>query len=165
MKTWNLVVLFISTLTLTAQGAMQVSPFELPMANGKSANELFKSSDHPNTVYVIENYFYGCPYCRENAENVNELADAYKNDPRVVVLDVGIDKMDSLYEAWVKKFEPNHPVLKDPKRVIAKQLKVTGYPTAVILDQNLNVVFRTTGVWEESTIAEMMRKIDSLLAQ
>lgn len=151
-------------LTWMSVSAMALTPFELQWMNHESPGTLYKSSEHANPVLVIEAFFDNCPYCDDNAPNVDALAEEYANEPRVQVLDVGRDTVDSEYENWIAKHHPNHPVLKDAERFVLKQLAVTGYPTTAVVDCNGNVLYRTTSVWSASKKAQIRAAIAKGLA-
>lgn len=139
-----------------------VLPFDLPVMNGE-VGEIFKSEDHPNAVFVIENYFYDCPYCHQNAPNVDALAEHFSNNPRVIVLDVGVDKKDSQYSAWISKHQPNHLVLKDANRELAKKLGTSGYPSAYVIDCQGKIVKKVTGAWSNSSKEKMKEAVNQAL--
>ena len=141
--------------------SVSVSPWELPWMNAGSG-AIYKSIEHPG-VTVVENYFRTCSYCNENAPNVDELATKYADNQMVHVLDVGIDRYDRDYQAWVSAHNPNHPVIKDAQRTLTGQLGTTGYPSTYVLDCNNNVVYKSTGVWSENTKAELKNAIDQSL--
>ena len=138
-----------------------VKPFALRVMNG---NGLYESAKQTNAVYVLENYFLDCIYCNQNAPNVDELADFYKNDNRVQVLDLGIDRTDMQYTEWIRRHRPNHPVLNDGARVVTKQLGTTSYPTVNVVNGAGVVLFKSTGVWSGSTKARLHAVIDQALA-
>lgn len=148
--------------TLVSLPLFAINPFELPLMNGEPG-AVYKTADHPGSIFVIENYFYNCPFCQRNASNVNALQERFKDDARVQILDIGIDRKVSLYEKWIANFKPNHPVLMDSKASIARQLRVTGYPTTVILDSNLNVIYRAMGEWSDEEFDTLVEKIEALL--
>lgn len=131
-----------------------ILPFELP----EFAGPLYRSSEHPNSVFVIEAYFNTCPHCNENADNVNELAAEY---PQVQVLDVGIDKKDSDYQKWVQKHNPNHPVLMDGSKQLIKKLGTTGYPSTYVISGDGEVIFQTSGVWSNATKRKIREALES----
>jgi hypothetical protein len=66
--------LFFALTTLLAVDAMAlaVTPFELPQMNHDTVGTLYKSADHKSGVFVVEAYFLNCPYCNDNAENVDD---------------------------------------------------------------------------------------------
>lgn len=103
-----------------------------------------------NTVTVVEMYFNTCPYCDDNAPNVDALAEQYGGSPRVQVVDVGIDRNDSSYQSWISRHNPNHPVLKDDQRKVANALGTTSYPSTYVLDCEGNVLYKSVGVWTKA---------------
>lgn len=137
-------------------------PFSLPVMNGE-VGEVFSSQDHPNAVFVIENYFYNCPYCHQNAPNVDAVAEHFASNPRVIVLDVGVDKKDSDYAAWISKHQPNHLVLKDANRELAKKLGTSGYPSAYVLDCQGKIVKKVTGAWSNSSKEKIKEAVNQAL--
>lgn len=147
-------------LGISAFGFAGIQPFELRIMNPTSseAGAVYKSIDHPNAIYVFENYFLNCPYCNDNAPNVDRLAEEFKDEPRVQVLDLGIDRTDAEYEEWIRRHRPNHPVLNDGARVLTRQLGTSRYPTAYVVKSG-EVIFKTTGVWSPQTF----ERIRSLL--
>ncbi len=142
-----------------------VTPFSLPwMNNTTGASTNYSSTDHPNTVFVVEAYFLNCPYCNDNAPNVDDLSSKYASEPRVQVLDVGVDRSASQYATWIQRHNPNHPVLMDAKRALIGQLGTSGYPSTYVIDCHYNVVKSTSGLWGSSTENSLMKAIDNALA-
>ena len=140
-------------LTLTSSMAFADSiqlPFSLPWMNSTTHGSSFNSADHPNGVFVIEAYFLGCPYCNDNATNVDALATKFASEPRVSVLDVGVDRSESQYQQWIERHNPNHPVLNDGSQKLIGQLGTSGFPSTYVVDCKGNVVTSTTGQWGSS---------------
>lgn len=133
----------------------KVSPFSLPQMNHANVGTLYNSAEKPNAVFVVETYFLNCPYCNDNAPNVEDFAEKYQDDPRVQVLDVGVDKTVAQYESWIRRHSPNHPVLNDGNRILVRQLGTTGYPSTYVLDCRGNVLTSTSGVWSASKLAQI----------
>ena len=143
--------------------AITISPFELhDMNNG---GKIYKSQIQAKKVTVIEAYFVGCPYCNENAPLVNALASKYSSNPKVQVLDVGVDKDDADYEEWIARHHPNHPVLKDSHKKLIKELGTTGYPSAYVIDASGNVYYESGGVWGPEEEDGLTHAIDELLSR
>ncbi len=143
--------------------AVTVQPFTLPQMNAEVPGTLYSSEQQSCPVFVLENYFLNCPYCNDNAPNVDDLAEEFKDNKFVAVLDIGIDKSDSQYEEWIRRHHPNHPVLKDAKKTLTNQLGTSGYPSTYVLDFEGKVVLKTSGVWSSATKAKIRNKIKSLL--
>jgi len=128
--------------------ALSVLPFELPQMNHPDGvGTMFKTE--PNSVLVVESYFNTCPYCNYNAENVDQLAEEYKDHNRVQIVDLGVDKKDSDYQKWIAKHSPNHPVLKDANRAITSKLGTKSYPTTYVIACNGEVMHKVVGQWKD----------------
>lgn len=123
----------------------------------------YASEEYLDAVWVIETFFLGCPYCNDNAPRVNALKNYFQNDERVQILDIGIDKDDSSYTEWIRRHKPNHPVLKDSSRQLVKQLGTSVYPSTYVLDKNLNVVFKSTGVWSAKVEAQVKDAVEKAI--
>lgn len=145
---------------LFASTAFGVDTFELPWVNNAVTDLKYKSADHPNGVFVVEAYFLGCPYCNDNAPNVNALADKYRKEPRVQVLDVSRDCRASDYRTWISRHKPNHPVLNDCSKKLIGQLGTRYYPSVYVIDCHGDVVYDHVGVWN----GEVKREIDQVIS-
>ncbi len=141
-----------------------VQPFSLPLMNASSGSSTsYTSTEHPNSVFVIETYFLNCPYCNDNAPNVDNLAAKYQSSPRVQVLDVGIDTSTSDYATWIDRHHPNHPVIMDAARKLIGQLGTSVYPSTYVIDCRYNVVKSTTGEWSGATETALTSAIDTAI--
>lgn len=160
MKT--LIGLFVLVTSATSFG---ITSFSLPQMNHAVPGTLYNSADHKDAVFLVEAYFLNCPYCNDNAPNVDALADSFANEPRVQVLDVGIDRNDSQYKTWIQKHKPNHPVLKDASRTLIRQLGTSGYPSSYLIDCNGKVRHQTSGVWSMAKETGFKDKIAEVLKE
>lgn len=143
-----------------------VQHFQLPWMNPQNENQTtYNSQEYLDAVWVIETYFLDCPYCNDNAPRVNELKNYFQNDERVQILDVGIDKDTSAYAEWIRRHKPNHPVLKDSTRQLVKQLGTSVYPSTYVLDKNLKVVFKSSGVWGSKTEAQIKDAVEKAIGK
>lgn len=142
-----------------------VNPWSLRWFNAPQTGTMYNSADHLGAVFVLESFFQTCSYCNENAPNVDALATAYKDDARVQILDIGIDKTDRSYQLWVSQHNPNHPVLMDTAKTLTNQLGTTGYPSTYVLDCTMKVLYKSTGVWDSATKKELKDQIDGLLVK
>jgi peroxiredoxin len=145
--------------------ATTITPFSLPQMNSEPAGQMFNSADYSGRAWLIENYFNSCSYCNENAPKVNDLAAFYKDNPRVVFIDLGIDRQDSQYQSWISKHKPNHPVLKDSSRTVSGELGTQGYPTSYVMNCRMEIIWSHEGTWDDQgTIDEIKAKIDEALS-
>lgn len=147
--------------------AKTITPFELQWMNHENRTTTYKSSEPTGKVHIIETYFLNCPYCNDNAPNVDEMAEHYANEPRVQVLDVGRDCREVDYDTWIEKHNPNHPVLNDCKQVVIKQLNAGNpkpkYPTVFVTDCKGTVHFERIGVWSPSTKSSIRAAVTKAL--
>jgi len=158
----NLLAIFLSFGLFSSQ-ALAIEHFELPWMNHELRGEIYRTTDHPNGVFVIEAYFIGCPACNHNVPNVKDLAQDYEAEPRVQILDVGRDCRDSDYVRWIQRHNPPYPVLNDCQRQVIGALNVRAYPTTVVLNCHGEEVYRTVGVWNHSARNQIRAAINGAL--
>ncbi len=121
----------------------------MPWANNNE-REVFNFSEHTNGVFVVEGYFYSCPYCQDNAKNVNDLAEEYRDETRVTVLDVAhVRDNSSKIRAWIRKHNPNHPVVSDQVGLLGA-LGISRFPTVKVINCEGDILYTGTGVWNSS---------------
>ena len=161
MKFLALIAMLISTSVM----AKTLPPFSLPQMNATPVGTMFDSENNHGRVWLIENYYNACSYCNANAPMVNSLADFYKDNTRILFVDLGIDRTDNLYQSWISKHSPNHPVLKDASRVVTNVLGTQGYPTSYIISCNMEILWSHEGSWDASTVDEIKSKIASALTE
>lgn len=161
MKNWVAIMGFMCGLAM----AQSVNPFELQWMNAPAAGKVtFKSPNFRDSVFVMENYFNGCHFCHENAPNVDRLAQEFVNEPRVWVLDVGTDRSDSQYDAWIQAHSPNHPVLKDGNRVVTYQLGTSSFPSAYVIDCEGQITADVRGHgWDSFDYAYLVQAVHDAL--
>jgi hypothetical protein len=142
---------------------LAVAPFSLKQMNGDNVGQMYNSSSHPNGVFLLEGFFNGCPYCHDNAPLIDEIAEAFKDEPRVQVLDIGRDCRESDYRSWIARHNPNHPVLRDCDQLLLSQLGISGYPTSVIADCSGKEVYRKVGSMQARDVAAAKAAITKAL--
>lgn len=162
----RLINVFASLLLMASTSAFAISDFNLTWFNRTSDQpQTFNSADYKNTVFILEVYQLNCAPCNSNEPNVKALADFYKSNDKVKVLDLGIDQDLNSYTKWIARHQQNHPVLIDTGRTVAQQLGVQLTPTAYLLDCNKNVKWQHTGEWSAHQIAEIKGIVTSLATQ
>ena len=138
-------------------------PFELPWMNHPEAGKIYRSSDYPGSVFVFETYFLQCPYCNQNAVNVENLATAFAGDDRVQVLDLGRDTRGSDYDQWIARHNPRHPVLKDASRVLLNKFGTRLFPTTYVLNCRGELALMNEGLWSPGYKDQLVSQIRTLL--
>ena len=153
-------LLVVGFLALSSQ-ALAGSVYQLDWMNHseRPGTEKLTLGQANNKVYVVEAWFNGCPYCHENAPNVDALATTLASNSQITVIDLGRDRRTSDYTSWINRHHPNHPVVRDgDSQSLLSQLQVSGYPTTVVLDCNLQVKMTKVGTWEEGDAEELAAK-------
>ena len=122
-------------------------------------------SEHKNSVFVFESFADFCGGCHENAPNVDEFATEFATNPRVQVLDLGLDQVDSAYQAWVGRHHPNHPVLQDTARKVFNALRTDNLiPQVFIVNCRGEMVGNHIGEWDEAVKTKLRGDIAAALA-
>lgn len=146
--------------------AQEVDPARVafPWKNGPARDSVYRFTDHPNVVHVLEAFTTGCGSCGENAPAVEALAAEYAGNPRVAFLDMGLDQREVDYLRWIDAHHPQHPVVMDRDRKIFSGLKVTNdTPQAFVLDCKGRRVGTVDGYWHEAALATLRQAIADAL--
>jgi thiol-disulfide isomerase/thioredoxin len=112
-------------------------------------------------VVVINFWFTTCPPCKKERPYLNKIVDDYKSDSNIIFLAIALDPKEKLI-TYLKENEFKYKIIPDG-RPIADDLKVSGYPTQLILDKEGKVAFHTvsyyyvTDYWMRKTIEELRR--------
>lgn len=159
--------LFLASLLLAAAGVAQAASvptnLEFPLKNG-AAGEVYKMADHPNSVFVFEAFGLNCPYCNDNAPNLDKLTNDYKSNPRVQVLDLGLDSQASYYVEWIRRHKPNHPVVQDVSRRVFGALSTEGsIPQVFVANCKGALVGKYVGSWDSSAARYVRGLVDKAL--
>jgi hypothetical protein len=153
----------IVTLAAAQSFAASIPPSSFPVKNGDSG-QVYNMADHPNTVHVFESYGLNCVYCNQNAPAVDRLADEFKSNPRVRVMDLGVDRNDSDYAEWIRRHHPNHLVAQDVNRKVYNALHTeNGIPQAFVVDCKGTMHGNIVGAWDSSAEQRIRQLIASAL--
>ena len=138
--------------------------FQLPIFDGDGNSQIYDSRDHPEGIFVLNFYAYHCCYSKANTSNFINTEAEYASEDRVHVLDIGLDRDDTLYARWQSHFDPQYPILMDKTSILFNRFKsANGIPLNVVADCNLNPVFASRGPLNDSGLKEMKNAIDQLL--
>jgi len=159
--------LFISSLLLgmaSIASAASIPMMEFPLMNG-TPGQTYKMSDVKNGVFVFEAFRLSCSYCNTNAPNVDQLADEYRDNARVQVIDLGLDQGDFEYSEWNRIHNPNHPVVKDVGFKAYSALKTQNLiPQVFIVNCRGERVGVHAGTWDNAANAQIRQHIATALA-
>lgn len=110
-------------------------------------------------VIVINFWFTTCPPCRAERPYLNKIVDDYKSDSNIVFLAIALDPKERLRN-YLKENEFKYNVIPEGRQIV-EDLKVTSYPTQLILDKEGKVAFHAvsyyfvTDYWMRKTIDEL----------
>jgi len=147
-----------------AAEAASIPMYDLPLKSGP-AGSVYKMSEHPNSVFVFEAFQLSCVYCNRNAVNVNNLADAFADNERVQILDLGLDTSDDAYARWIAQHAPNHPVVQDVGAKIYRALRTTNsIPQVFIVNCRGELTASHVGEWSAGIVGQVKAEINQALA-
>jgi len=109
----------------------------------------FKLKDLEGKVVVLNFWFIGCPPCRMELPELNELALSYANDPDVVFIAIGLDEKSDIRN-FIKDYPLAYHIVEDG-RMYADLYRLNLYPTNVVLDKEGKVRFHSTSYYPNNT--------------
>ena len=109
-------------------------------------------------VVVMNFWFIGCKPCLQEIPELNELVEKY-HGKEVVFLGFALDKKSRL-ETFLKKKPFNYNII--PGSKLDSSYEVYGYPTHVVINQNSEIVWRTTGL-SPITVSTLDNTIEGLI--
>lgn len=137
----------------------QAAPANFQLHDERAIGGIYDSNAYLGKPMVIEFYFNGCIYCNQNVVNYERLVTA--NYPlKAEFVSVSIDDDRGEYDSWIRKYHPVTPLLNGSDTVLADFFGIRSYPTAVVLDKEHNLLFRTVGVWTQAVQARIQRAIE-----
>ena len=109
-------------------------------------------------VIVMNFWFIGCKPCLQEIPELNELVEKY-HGKEVVFLGFALDKKSRL-ETFLKKKPFNYNII--PGSKLDNSYEVYGYPTHVVINQNSEIVWRTSGL-SSITVSMLDNTIEGLI--
>ena len=109
-------------------------------------------------VIVMNFWFIGCKPCQQEIPELNELVEKYHRK-EVVFLGFALDKKSRL-ETFLKKKPFNYNII--PGSKLDSSYEVYGYPTHVVINQNSEIVWRTSGL-SPITVSMLDNTIEGLI--
>jgi len=129
--------------------------------------EAVSSADYAGSVYVVNFWYAGCPPCRLEAPDLEQLSQDYA-EQGVDFLGVNTYDQADTSLAFARKFDVTYPSIIDANDV-AVQFAFSGsvapnaVPTTLVLDREGRVAARWSGLISEPSILESM--IDRVLEE
>ncbi len=106
--------------------------FRLPMSDGQPV-----TVRSPAVLFFFTSW---CGYCKQVMPEFKQIAArARAQGWRVYGIDVGEGPQKA--NQVIQQFQPNFPVLLDQQSLVARQYRLEGYPTFIMVDENANIVY------------------------
>lgn len=105
-----------------------------------------------------------CAPCQASFPALAKIFTDYS--PRgLVIVAVSQDDATGPYEAFVKKYRPTFPTVRDQTHALARAVDVPAMPTSYLVDRSGRVRFVHAGFHGDSTVREIRTEIEQLLAE
>ena len=145
MKKLIAIITIMLGFSITAFGNITLQGVQLKDINNKPVSlDKYKGKK----VY-IKVWASWCPICLSGLNEINSLsADKNKNFTVITIVSPGLkgEKPTDKFIQWYKGLNyKNITVLLDEKGTIIKRARISGYPTNLILDSNLNIINTSQG--------------------
>lgn len=153
----HLLFLFLAfgcTITVPAQEKEVIQkniPKEIELNNGKT----IKLTDLKNKVILLDFWYRGCLPCLKAIPDLIALQEEFKND----LVIIGINDMDTKNDVndYYSYKKVNYLSTYKSDTNISKKLKISAFPTTVIINQNGEVVSAESG-FQKGTFKKSLRK-------
>lgn len=141
------------------QVGQKVPPFQLTSFDG----ETIKTEELQGKVIVVNFWASWCKPCEQEAAELEEAWQFYKDSGEVVFL--GVDYVDTETEArgYLEKFDISYPNGPDLRTAISQIFKISGVPETYIIDRNGKLAARKIGPF--ISVSEITSMIESALNQ
>ena len=145
MKKLIVIITIMLSFSITAFGNITLQGVQLKDINNKPVSlDKYKGKK----VY-IKVWASWCPICLSGLNEINSLsADKNKNFTVITIVSPGLkgEKPTDKFIQWYKGLNyKNITVLLDEKGTVIKRARISGYPTNLILDTNLNIISTSQG--------------------
>ncbi|WP_158828904.1 peroxiredoxin family protein [Mucilaginibacter lacusdianchii] len=124
-------------------------------------SQIFDSKELVGKVVVLNFWHLNHLPSMMDINNLNELADVYKDDPNVVFLAIPADNPDEVKEFLAHTTFKYHII--DKGKSIISKYNIETYPTSVVVDRNGKVQYHSSGYtpntsyWITKTIEQCKR--------
>lgn len=148
-------------LNRSQQGPIQVGdtvpPFTLTTFDGKQIS----TTDLAGKVIVVNFWASWCKPCEQEAAEVEQAWQMYKNTGKVAFL--GVDWVDTEPEAlgYVKKFKLSYPNGPDLRTAISQIFRLKGVPETYFIGRDGRLKYKKIGPF--TSVSEIQMVIDGLL--
>jgi thiol-disulfide isomerase/thioredoxin len=94
----------------------------------------YTAENTKNKIVVIKCWFIACLPCIQEIPDLNQLKDQYKARKDILFISLAFDSNKAL-EAFLKRKQFDHAVIPNQEDYLLNDLKITGYPTHLIINK------------------------------
>jgi thiol-disulfide isomerase/thioredoxin len=120
-----------------------IPDFNFTDLNGK----IYNSETTKGKIVVLKCWFIHCQVCVQEMPRLNEIVKKYQNRKDIVFLSLAYDNKDMLKQ-FLTKTKFDYAVSEAPQQYFDEKLKITGYPTHIIVSKK-GVISKVTDNAEE----------------
>jgi len=130
---------------------------------GPARAEGLDLSAYRGKVVYLDFWASWCTPCRRSFPWLDDLVSQYgKRD--LVVIGINLDQSNELAEKFLNDTPAGFPIIYDPRGAIATTFKITGMPSAVLIDRSGRVRFKHVGFFDNRK-DEYEAQVQELLAE
>jgi thiol-disulfide isomerase/thioredoxin len=124
--------------------------------------EKINTKDYKGKILVLNFWFTTCGPCIMEMPSLNKLVDKYGQDSSVIFLSVALN--DAITIKTFLKTNPFKYIIIDNGSFLTNAMRITSYPTNVVIDKKGKIYFHTSGLfpntvdWIEKSILELKDK-------
>jgi len=105
-------------------------------------------TDFGGKLLLLNFWASWCAPCVEEAPSLNQLSEKFK-PAGLVVLGVSIDRKESQYAAFLKRFPPGFAMFRDPQQDLSYRYGTYQVPESYLIDRSGKVVLKVIGAPEK----------------
>lgn len=148
-----LAFLFLFSLGCESGRTENASPVK---AHDFTANDIngspIRLSDYKGKVIMLNFFATWCPPCRMEMPDFNEIAEEFRNDVKIIGINVGKESPAKVKE-FVDRYGLLFPVVIDDGRLGALYGPIRAIPVTVIIDRDFNIAKQYVGARTKEVFA------------
>lgn len=122
------------------------------------------SYDLKGKIILLDFWFIGCAPCYDKMEYLGKVSEHYYSRNDVVVITVDVEQGNKFedFQRTYKRFPTNIIYTYDSAGILAKELKLKGFPTEIILDKSGKIRNQSVGFNKDVALIYTNNTIDKI---
>jgi len=117
-----------------------------------------KLSDYRGKVIVLNFFATWCPPCRMEMPDFNEIASDFRNDVKIIAIDVGRESRARV-KGFIEQYGLAFSVIIDDGRLASLYGPIRAIPVTVIIDRDFRIAKRYLGARSRAVFAADIRPL------